>query len=233
MCSLLSINNSLANPYPTDTIQTKNGSPLSITFIKHASLMLNYEGHTIAIDPVSSYGDYSTLPKADLILITHEHQDHLDTKAIDLLEKSGTIIISNENSHQIIGKGLIMKDGETRYPTDYLTIEAVPAYNTTPDHLKYHPKFRDNGYVLTLGGSRIYIAGDTEDIPEMSTLKNIDVAFLPVNQPYTMTIDQADHAARMINPTILYPYHFGDTPIEQLKEKLKDTPIEVRIQPMP
>ncbi len=111
-------------------------------------------------------------------------------------------------------------------------IEAVPAYNTTPGREQFHPRHRDNGYILTIDGLRIYIAGDTEDIPEMKNLKNIDIAFLPVNQPYTMTVTQAVNAANMFLPKILYPYHFGNTNVKQLKEALKNSGIEVRLRKM-
>ncbi len=230
MCSILSVTSMKAHPFVTDTIQTRNGGLLEITFIKHASLLLSYEGHSIEIDPVSSYADYSTFPKADVILITHEHHDHLDPKAIEALEKKETILIANQNSRNILDKGIVMKNGDKLSPTDYLSIEAVPAYNTTIGRDIYHPKNRDNGYILTIGGTRIYISGDTEDIPEMKNLKSIDIAFLSVNQPYTMTINQAVHATEMIIPAILYPYHYSDTPIEQLKEKLKNQPVDVRIR---
>mgnify|MGYP000205328422 CR=1 FL=1 len=107
---------------------------------------------------------------------------------------------------------------------------AVPAYNTTPGRDKYHPRHRDNGYILTFDGLRVYIAGDTEDIPEMKDLKDIDIAFLPVNQPYTMTVPQAAKAAKMFSPKILYPYHYGDTKIGELKDALKGSGIDVRIR---
>lgn len=230
MCSILSVTSMKAHPFVTDTIQTRNGGLLEITFIKHASLLLSYEGHSIEIDPVSSYADYSTFPKADVILITHEHHDHLDPKAIEALEKKETILIANQNSRNILDKGIVMKNGDKLSPTDYLSIEAVPAYNTTIGRDIYHPKNRDNGYILTIGGTRIYISGDTEDIPEMKNLKSIDIAFLSVNQPYTMTINQAVHATEMIMPAILYPFHYSDTPIEQLKEKFKNQPVDVRIR---
>lgn len=232
MCSLLTTGWASTRHFASDTFRTQDGGELTITFIKHASLMITYQGHVIQVDPVSTYADYSTFPKADVILITHEHGDHLDLQAIGQSEKPETLLIANENSRKLIGKGTGMKNGDTNTLLDYLTIEAVPAYNTTPDHLKFHPKGRDNGYILTLGGTRIYIAGDTEDIPEMESLKDIDIAFLPVNQPYTMTVAQAARAARMFTPKILYPYHYGDTPIQLLAEELKDSPIEVRIREM-
>lgn len=234
MCSLLTHLSLPAENFATDLFKTRNGAELSITFIKHGSLMLKYDGHVIQIDPVSEYADYSAFPKADIILITHEHGDHLDKKAIEASEKAGTLIIANENSQKIIGKGTVMKNGDRLSPTDYLTVEAVPAYNTTPGRDKFHPQGRDNGYILTVGGTRIYIAGDTEDIPELKDLKEkeIDIAFLPVNQPYTMTVPQAANAARMFSPKILYPYHYGDTQISELKEKLQGSGIEVRIREM-
>lgn len=217
--------------FENDIFQTRNGKTLKITFFKHASLLLAYDGKNIYVDPVSEYADYSQLPKADVILITHEHADHLDTKAIAAIEKKGTILIANASSQSQLGKGVIMKNGDELQPASWLHLQAVPAYNTTPAHLKYHPKERDNGYILTLGGERIYIAGDTEDIPEMNGLKNIDIAFIPVNQPYTMTVVQAEHAAKMIKPHVLYPYHYGSTEINLLKEALKSEPeIDVRIR---
>lgn len=220
-----------ALPFETDSFITQEGKKLEITFIKHGSLMLSYEGHVIQIDPVSAYADYTRFPKADLILITHEHSDHLDLKAIAAVEKEGTVIVANAASRQLIGKGEVMKNGEKLQPFPYLNLEAVPAYNTTPGRDKFHPKGRDNGYILTIGGSRIYIAGDTEDIPEMEMLRGIDIAFLPVNQPYTMTVSQAVHAAEMIRPAILYPYHYGDTRVGDLKDQLKNlSGTEVRIR---
>ena len=230
MCSLSAAFLVSGKTFETDKFTTKNGGELVITFIKHGSLQLTFNGHHIQIDPVSEYADYNSFPKADIILITHEHGDHLDPKAISALEKTGTLLIANEAGSKILGKGTVMKNGDKLTPVDYMTIEAVPAYNTTPGREKYHPRHRDNGYILTLGGTRIYISGDTEDIPELADLKDIDIAFLPVNQPYTMTVQQAVHAAEMFSPKILYPYHYGDTKVEEIKEKLKNSNIDVRIR---
>jgi L-ascorbate metabolism protein UlaG (beta-lactamase superfamily) len=142
----------------------------------------------------------------------------------------------NEASAKKLGnpKAEIMKNGDKIKVSDQILIEAVPAYNTTPGREQFHPRHRDNGYILTIDGLRIYIAGDTEDIPEMKNLKNIDIdiAFLPVNQPYTMTVTQAVNAANMFLPKILYPYHFGNTNVKQLKEALKNSGIEVRLRKM-
>lgn len=232
MCSLSVAFFASGKSFETDKFITKDGGELVITFIKHGSLELTFNGHHIQVDPVSEYADYSVFPKADIILITHEHGDHLDPKAISALEKNGTLLITNEASSRILGKGTVMKNGDKLTPVDYMDIEAVPAYNTTPGHEKFHPRHRDNGYILTLGGTHVYIAGDTEDIPELKELKDIDIAFLPVNQPYTMTVPQAIHAAKMFSPKVLYPYHYGDTKIEELKEGLKSSTIDIRIRQM-
>lgn len=217
--------------FESDHFVTKDGKDLEITFIKHASLMLNFDGYKIYVDPVSDYADYSQFPKADLILITHEHRDHFDPKAIALLETPNTCIVTNLAVQKKLGRGMMMKNGDELRPLEWIELQAVPAYNTTPGREVYHPRGRDNGFVLTLGGTRIYIAGDTEDIPEMQQLGPIDVAFLPVNQPYTMTVSQAARAARIIEPKILYPYHYGETSIELLKEELQpEKGIEVRVR---
>ena len=140
-------------------------------------------------------------------------------------------IIANPNCRKMLNRGQEMKNGDVLQLADDIKLEAVPAYNTTPGRDKFHPKGRDNGYILTLGGTRIYIAGDTEDIPELNQVKDIDIAFLPVNQPYTMTPEQAIRATQIIKPHILYPYHYGDTDINKVKEGLKnEKTTEVRIR---
>jgi len=225
-------NLAIANSFESDTFKTKSNKDVVITFIKHGSLMISVDGLYIQIDPVSSYTDYSKFPKADFILITHEHGDHLDNKAIENTTKNDTRLILNQSSRNIISKGEVMKNGDKQKLTKSISIEAVPAYNTTKEHEKFHPLHRDNGYILTIDGLRIYIAGDTEDIPEMKYLKNIDVAFLPINQPYTMTVDQAVNASKMFKPKVIYPYHFGDTDVMQIKKKLEGSGIEVRLRKM-
>ena len=217
--------------FEMDSFTTHNGKSLKITFFKHASLLLEYAGQKIFVDPVSDYADYTQQPKTDFILITHEHGDHFDTKAIAAIETSGTRIIANPNCRKMLNRGQEMKNGDVLQLADDMKLEAVPAYNTTPGRDKFHPKGRDNGYILTLGGTRIYIAGDTEDIPELNQVKDIDIAFLPVNQPYTMTPEQAIRATQIIKPHILYPYHYGDTDINKVKEGLKnEKTTEVRIR---
>ena len=189
----------------------------------------------IHVDPVGQYGDYSQMPKADLVLVTHEHRDHLDIKAIELLRKNQTQILANKASADQIQGATAMANGEVKEVLG-LRLEAVPAYNLV--HMRspgvpYHPRGGGNGYVITFGDKRVYVAGDTENIPEMKALQNIDVAFLPMNLPYTMTPEMVADAARAFKPKILYPYHYGETDPQLLVELLRDSPgIEVRIRPM-
>ena len=238
--SLLSLFNVMNSQplYPVETLTAKDGKQIKITLFKHASLAIEYDGEEIYVDPVTKVGDteidYTTLPKADFILVTHEHWDHLDPKAIEELSKPQTKIILNATSEKQLGKGTIMANNQKMNLVDGIILESVPAYNTTPGREKFHPKGNGNGYILNIDGTRIYIAGDTEDIPEMADIHDIDLAFLPVNQPYTMTLAQAEKAALTIRPKILIPYHFSDTPVEQLKESLdKDNSgIQVHLYPM-
>ena len=219
--------------FQTDSFKTKSGKTVTITAIKHACLRIQYDGLEIQVDPVVKYEpetDYSAFPKADVILITHEHFDHFDSTAIKALKKADTQIFANPAAQKKLGAGTALKNGESRELAKGVQLEAVPAYNTSPGHTQFHPKGRDNGYVLTLDGFRIYIAGDTEVIPEMEALKNIDVAFLPCNQPYTMTPEQVAQAAKTINPKVLFPYHYSETPVKRVVELLSDTPIDVRIR---
>ncbi len=222
-----------ASSFQTDAFQTKSCKTVTITAIKHASLRIQYDGLEIQVDPVAQYEpktNYSAFPKADVILITHEHFDHFDRSAIAALKKTGTQIIVNPAVQKMLGSGVALKNGESRKIAKDIQLDAVPAYNTTPGHTQFHPKGRDNGYVLTIDGLRIYIAGDTENIPEMATLKDIDVAFLPCNQPYTMTPEQVAKAAKTIQPKTLFPYHYSETPVKRVADLLKGTSIDVRIR---
>ena len=222
-----------AAEYQTDTFKAKGGKEVAITAIKHASLRIQYDGLEIQVDPVVKYPpetDYSKFPKADVILVTHEHFDHFDGDAIAALKKDATQIIANPSVQQMLGFGTAMTNGESRVIAKGMSLAAVPAYNTTAGRTQFHPKGRDNGYVLTMDGFSIYIAGDTEDISEMAKLKDIDVAFLPCNQPYTMTPEQVAKAARTIKPKVLFPYHYSETPVKCVAELLSDTSIDVRIR---
>ena len=218
----------------TDTFEAPNGKSVTFTCIKHASVRIQYDGLEIQVDPVGAKcepaTDYSAFPKADLVLVTHEHFDHFDKAAIAALRKDGTAVYANPAVRGMLGSGIALANGEHAHFGEDVTIEAVPAYNTTPGREKFHPKGRDNGYVLDLGGFRIYIAGDTEDIPEMADVKDVDVAFLPVNQPYTMTPEQAAAAAKTVKPKVLFPYHYSQTPIQKVADLLAGTGIDVRIR---
>ena len=218
----------------TDEFTTNSGKKVRFTCIKHASIQINYNGLEIEVDPVGKgmkpETDYSQFPKADIILVTHEHHDHFDRDAIAQLTKASTKIFLNPAVQKMLGSGKALKNGDkVKYAND-ITIEAVPAYNTTPGREKFHPKGRDNGYILTLDGMRIYIAGDTEDIPEMANIKDISIAFLPCNQPYTMTIEQAANAAKIIKPKVLFPYHYNATPVNKLFPLLAKEGIKVLIR---
>jgi L-ascorbate metabolism protein UlaG (beta-lactamase superfamily) len=217
-----------------DVIETEGGD-LVITFIGHASLIFEFEGLTIHIDPWSRAGNYSKLPDADLILVTHEHMDHLDEKAIAEIVKEDTELIVTNSCCEKGSDGTVMENGDTTTVSG-IEIVAVPAYNIVHKQdsgQPFHPKGRGNGYIIHFADIRIYIAGDTELIPEMEELRGVDIAFLPMNLPYTMTPEMTAEAAKLIGPAILYPYHYGNTDTARLVELLKDSPgIEVRIRNM-
>ena len=220
--------------YETDVFQTKNGKTLKFHALVHASIRVEYDGREIEIDPVTKLGnktiDYAFMPKADYLFVTHEHGDHFDKAAIDILSSDKTQLITNRRCADMLGHGQVMANGDKLQIAEDILVEAVPAYNTTEGHTQFHPKGRDNGYVLTIDGTRIYIAGDTEDIPEMANVKDIDIAFLPCNQPYTMTPDQLVRAAKMVKPKVLFPYHYGQTDVSGIPQLLKDEGIDVRIR---
>jgi L-ascorbate metabolism protein UlaG (beta-lactamase superfamily) len=220
--------------FETDIIKTSVGN-LEITFIGHGTLMFTFGGKVIHVDPWSRMADYTKLPKADIILITHEHRDHLDAKALGILRTEKTrLLLTGTCAAQVEG-GTVMNNGDVR-SMEGLKIEAVPAYNIVHKRSSgqpFHPKGRGNGYVITFGDKRVYVAGDTENIPEMRGLKDIDIAFLPMNVPYTMTAEMVADAARAFKPKILYPYHYSDTDTSKLVNLLRDDrEIEVRIRRM-
>jgi L-ascorbate metabolism protein UlaG (beta-lactamase superfamily) len=220
--------------FETDNITTSKGD-LSITFIGHASLIFTFNGKVIHVDPDGELADYSTLPKADIVLITHEHSDHFDLSAIKILRTDQTKLVLTEACARKISGGMVMKNGDVQI-IQGIKFEAIPAYNIIhkrDNGQPFHPEGVGNGYILTFGDKRVYVAGDTENIPEMKTLQGIDVAFLPMNLPYTMTPEMVADAAKSFRPKILYPYHYSDTDTSELLELLKDEQeIEVRIRKM-
>jgi len=220
--------------FETDIIKTSVGD-LEITFIGHGTLMFNFGGKVIHVDPWSRLADYSKMPKADFILLTHEHRDHLDQKAIEILRTEKTALVLTKACSSQIKDGIIINNGDVKIVKG-LEIEAVPAYNLVhmrSEGVSFHPKGIGNGYVITFGNKRVYVAGDTENIPEMKKLKNIDIAFLPMNLPYTMTPEMVADASKAFKPKILYPYHYGETDTSKVLELLKDVKqIDVRIRKM-
>ncbi|ELR72823.1 putative metal-dependent hydrolase [Fulvivirga imtechensis AK7] len=220
--------------FERDVIETTKG-PLTITFIGHGSLMMEYLGDIIHIDPSSREAEYAELPDADLVLITHHHGDHCDPIAFEPIEKKNTTTFLTALAKEKLGKGTIVNNGETATYKD-INIEAIPAYNLVHKRDNgefFHPKGCCNSYVLTIGGKRIFIGGDTENTPEMKALKNIDIAFLPMNLPYTMTPEMVADAAKAFRPKILYPYHYGKTDTSIIVDLLKnEKDIEIRIRKM-
>ena len=219
--------------YEVDEFTTQSGKTLKFHALMHACIRIQYDGKEIQIDPVSKLGnrtvDYAAMPKADYIFVTHEHGDHYDANALKQLSADKTQLVMNKRCADMYGSGKVMKAGD-KFQLPDISVEAVPAYNSTVGREQFHPKGRDNGYILTIDGLRIYIAGDTEDIPEMAQIKDIDIAFLPCNQPYTMTPDQLVRAAKVIKPKVLFPYHYGQTDLSSIPAQLEGTGIDVRIR---
>jgi L-ascorbate metabolism protein UlaG (beta-lactamase superfamily) len=220
--------------FEMDTFKTSAGD-LKITFIGHGTLMLTFGGKIIHVDPYSTVADYTNLPKADMILLTHEHIDHLDLKALNAVRTEKTLVVLTQTCAQQVEGGIVMNNGDVKSARG-LKIEAVPAYNIVhkrDNGQPFHPKGIGNGYIITFGDKRVYIAGDTENIPEMKVLKGIDIAFLPMNLPYTMTPEMVADAANGFKPKILYPYHYGETDTSNLLSLLKESKdIGVRIRKM-
>ncbi len=219
--------------YEVDVFKTKSGKTVKFHALVHASIRIEYDGKEIEIDPVTKLGnktiDYSAMPKADYIFVTHEHGDHFDKEALKLLTTDKTQLVMNKRCADMYGPCLVLQNSQSATLGD-IKVEAVPAYNTSEGRTQFHPKGRDNGYILTIDGLRIYIAGDTEDIPEMQDIKDIDIAFLPCNQPYTMTPEQLVKAAKTVKPKVLFPYHYGQTQVKRIVPQLKDSGIDVRIR---
>jgi len=218
--------------FERDVVETSAGE-LVITFLGHGTLMFTFGNRTIHVDPFGAVADYDKLPAADLVLITHEHSDHLDPVALALVRGSEADVVLTALCAPQVEGGIVMGNGDSRTVMG-LAIEAVPAYNVVhvrPDGEPYHPRGAGNGYIITFGDVRVYVGGDTENVPEMSNLRDIEVAFLPMNLPYTMTPEMAAAAALMVRPRVLYPYHYGSTDTRRLVDLLRpEKDIEVRIR---
>lgn len=230
LCSAMAASAQTRAPLAGDHIGTSQGDLVTHP-VKHASFVMQWNGKTIYVDPVGGAEPYAGLPGPDIILITDIHPDHLN--ADTLAGMKGTSVVAPQavydqapdNTKDMITT--ILKNGD-KVTVDGIGIEAMPMYNITEERLQYHEKGRGNGYLLTLGDERVYIAGDTEAIPEMLALENIDVAFIPMNLPYTMTVEQAAEAVRTFKPAIVYPYHYRGSDVEEFKRLVGDAS-EVRL----
>jgi L-ascorbate metabolism protein UlaG (beta-lactamase superfamily) len=229
----ITFGNTMSDRFEKDVFKTSDGE-LAITFIGHGTLMMEHNGKVIHVDPVGQYADYSKLPKADLVLITHHHGDHLDAQAVEKIRKPSTQVVLTALCLSKIPEGKTMKNGDSGTFSG-IKVKAVPAYNVIHERSPgnpFHPKGEGNGYVIRFGDLTVYVAGDTENIPEMKDMKGIDIAFLPMNLPYTMTPEMVADAARSFRPKFLYPYHFGNTDLSSLSGLLAGEAIEIRIRKM-
>jgi L-ascorbate metabolism protein UlaG (beta-lactamase superfamily) len=229
------LSGALAQTEPTadsegDVIETSQGD-LVIHPIAHATLVLEWGGHVIYVDPAEPAEAYEGLPAPTAILITHEHGDHYVAEVIAAIAGNVPMIV-NPAVYDMLDEGLqgqatSMANGDTGTISG-IPIEAIPAYNVTEDRLQYHPEGRDNGYILTFGDKRVLISGDTENTPELQALTGIDVAFLSMNLPYTMSVEQAVEAVNAFAPAIVYPYHHRGSDLEAFQSGVGDQ-TEVRI----
>ena len=230
LCAASVANAQTQAPLAGDHIATSQGDLVTHP-VKHASFVMQWNGKTIYVDPVGGAEPYAGLPGPDLVLITDIHPDHLN--ADTLADMKGTSVVAPQAVYDQAPDNIkhmittILKNGD-QVTVDGIGIEAMPMYNITEGRLQYHEKGRGNGYLLTLGDERVYIAGDTEAIPEMLALKDIDVAFIPMNLPYTMTVEQAADAVRAFRPAIVYPYHYRGSDVEAFKRLVGDAS-EVRL----
>ena len=219
-----------------DHVPTKAGD-LVIHPINHATLALGWGKAIVYADPVGGAQRFAGLPRPNIILVTDIHGDHMNAATLQAVSDEKTVIVvpaavasDKSMTEEIRPRFVILNNGETK-DVQGLTIEAIPMYNLTPSRAKMHTKGRGNGYVVTFGGTRVYLTGDTEDIPEMRALKNIDVAFVCMNQPYTMTVEQASSAVREFRPKIVYPYHYQGSDTAKFKELVGDgAGVEVRLR---
>ncbi len=209
------------------------GGEIVVHPVAHASFVMQAPGLVIYNDPVGGAEPYAGLPAPQLILITHEHGDHFDLPTLSAIAGDGTRLLTNPAVYAMLpaelqARATAIANGEATTVND-IGVEAIPAYNITPERMQYHPQGRDNGYVLTVDGLRVYIAGDTEDIPEMRALRDIDVAFVPMNLPYTMTVEQAASGLDAFRPAVVYPYHYGDSDVAALPGLLASAGAPTRV----
>jgi L-ascorbate metabolism protein UlaG (beta-lactamase superfamily) len=217
-----------------DRLATSEGD-LILHPINHATLALGWKASAIFVDPVGGAKKFADLPRPDLILITDIHFDHLSVETLKALAAVQTKLVAPPAAAEQLPADLrqqttVLTNGQSA-TVAALKIEAVAAYNTTAERAKFHAKGRGNGYVLAFADKRVYVSGDTEDVPEMRALKNIDVAFVCMNLPYTMTVEQAANAVGEFRPKVVYPYHCRGSDLEKFKRLVgEDAGVEVRIR---
>ena len=217
-----------------DRIVTADGE-LVVRPVQHASFLLEWRGKTVYVDPVGGAQRYAQWPRPDLILIMDVHGDHfhLDTLKEVVVPSTRLVAppaVAAQLPDDLRARTTVLTNGQTATVQDF-HIEAIPAYNLTAERLKFHPRGRGNGYVIAAGPMRVYISGDTEDIPEMRSLRDITVAFVCMNLPYTMTVEQAAEAVRAFRPRIVYPYHYRGSDVERFRQLVgTDLGIEVRLR---
>ena len=218
-------------------VETKKKTSIEISPIEHATAVLEYGNGVIYIDPTGGAEAFKSFAQPNFVIITDIHSDHMDIKTLEALDLSKAKIIApkaviTELPKEIASNSLIMSNGDIQ-KFDGFQIEAIPMYNLREEALKFHPKGRGNGYVFTFGDERIYFSGDTEDIPEMRTLKNIDKAFVCMNLPYTMTVESAADAVLDFKPKQVYPYHYrgteGYSDIEKFKDLIEKGNNEIKV----
>lgn len=213
--SLFSCTSKEASKYAQDTFKAEDGTAITFTYYGHASIGIEALGKHIYIDPVGENVEWEGEPKADLILVTHDHFDHLDTNAVRTLA-------GKADGYTKLAVGTVIE------PFDKISVEAVPAYNISPEQLAFHPKERgDAGYIITIAGKRIYVSGDTEDNEDVLAIRDIDIAFICCNKPYTMTVGQCVNVVKSIRPEVFIPYHYGGTDIPTDLDALQDALVDV------
>jgi L-ascorbate metabolism protein UlaG (beta-lactamase superfamily) len=195
---------------------------IDITLLGHASLLIKWQGKNIFVDPYSNVADFSLQPKANLILLTHHHYDHMDEEALKHIVTEETVFVTSLTCARSMKEANGLAQGES-FKYGELNIKAVYAYNIQnkrEDGLPFHPRGEGNGYILDFGGYRVYIAGDTEIIPEMKDLGEIDLAFMPKNLPYTMSDQMFIEAVKVVKPKNLFAYHYFEIDVEALKKSM-------------
>ncbi|MGN6617091.1 MAG: MBL fold metallo-hydrolase [Ilyomonas sp.] len=228
---------SVKTQLPTPDHENVNGGELTIQPVKHATLVLGYNAMHIYVDPVGGAPAFKGLAAPDIILVTDIHGDHFDTATILAIKKSATVLVvpkavADKLPASIKREQVVVLNNDDKTTQQNISITAIPMYNLPESQDAFHTKGRGNGYVLTIGSKNIYISGDTEDIPEMRALKNIDIAFVCMNLPYTMDVKQAAEGVLAFKPKIVYPYHYRGQDVNTFKELVNagDKNIEVRLR---